>query len=221
MDQLLEIQKAIPLVVCHVSWNEAIYRYKGYDEFTEIPIDKSQDNQFLLGIKTKDKHHLIISDVNHRLPVLDSKGTHKIYTKIGSKIREKGFMIDMFGDENYGILVWIPYLPGDKIYGYYYQKSQTHPKQVIDVGKIKTHNPIPECKNIKSPRDIDSKLNEIDRIRIETSLSSKRFDYGETLFSSLKSVDTLLTSVKDPAYITKLLNLNYMLNCHNADIKNM
>lgn len=163
-------------------------------------------------------NRLFTSSTSHILPYLEESRTCNIRTKTDKGINNKGITFQMESDKC-GLICFVPFLNGKKIYGYYIKKTNYNgfdQMQFFNVGKC-NHD---DCLyNLIVPSFDDSRglsdvLTEEDRIRIANSSSKfrKLVNNWQSVYTAIDYFNWMLFETLDPGYMYKLMELNRMIS---------
>jgi len=215
IDQMENEMFSLPLRVQNLNWKQFCdvqdsFKLAGSNFSIEL-----HEEQVLIheNISYDDNTRLIISHPDHLIPNIDSRESVNIYTKSSKGINNKGFIMEQ-RKNNMGILSYISFLPGKKIFGLFLRAQNIN--QFYYVGNCKTNTIIPNItidQNI-IPRSMTSVLTETDKVII--SNASPRFrnqiSNWRYLSDALRYFNDLIFQTIDPAYISKLMILNKTLS---------
>lgn len=205
---------SLPLQIQNLNWKQFCDFNEGIEiAGTNFEQDLAEDQIAMVETITNSSNsRLIVSSTTHLIPSLENPDTKNIFTKARSNINNKGFIVIQQKD-NLGLVFYISFLPGKKIFGLYTAVNGIN--QFFYIGSVKTDSIIPNVSvNNLIPRSIDDELTEVDRIII--SNASQRFKNRINNWVYVKDAinyfNDLLTKTVDPAYITKLITLNKELS---------
>lgn len=194
----------------------------GFSVFSDK--DKKIIEGVLLSFYKKEENHdstpLLFKSTTVLPFVRDSEITVQTHSDTG-KLMDEGIIIDQY-KEPFGLLIYIPFRGGKKVYGFYRKPeiddeygSYKKIKQFISISQCKEADMIP---NMQIPdinyRSLTDPINEDDKILAANS--SPRFrkmsENWLQLSDALLDLNDLLNKTIDPNYIEKIMLLNNQLS---------
>lgn len=209
---------SLPFHIQNFDWNQFCAEHNSDIQIVQSNFEQElTENQILLSeTKTfQDKTRVIISDPTHLIPNVENADTFEFKTYSTKQVNNKGVMI-VQDKGTMGIMTYLSFLPGKKIYGLFVKDNPEEIKQFYFVGNISTSDIIPNISLPPDlvPRDLNSPLSENDKIIIANSSSrfKNKVSSLSTLKQALKYFNKLLGQTVDPAYMNKLMLLNKTLS---------
>jgi len=186
-------------------------------ETLDPPLSK---DQLLIFFVHEGENIAVLTTPTHIIPYIQNS-TIKIFTKTSkNKVIENGFLFNMESQtENIGITVFVPYMTGRKIYGFfrYIQREDLLKpiRQYFHVGSCKEDGVVPSVSLPNTePRSIESTITEEDKVMAANC--SPRFDKlsttWETVLDALDDYHYILHKTIDPNYIEKIMIANKQLS---------
>jgi len=175
------------------------------------PINSSQ---LLIFVKERNVHTALLFSENPLIPYIRG-GTIEIRIRNDSgKLMDLGLIIDQHNGD-YGLLTYVPFTTGKKIYGFYKKANCTRNhkevKQFFVLGDCKEKDPIAaiQCPPMEA-RSVDIDLTDNDRI-MSANCSPRFRKMAESwtyLGEALSDLSGLMVKTIDPNYIEKIMILN-------------
>lgn len=206
----------------NLSFEEFISHVDKFNLFDNSSIEPNLiEEQLLVFIQMEEnKNFAVLTDNDHLIPYIPNSELTMFIKTNKDKIIENGFLFDMKSTENnYGMTVFIPYLKGKKIYGFYkcvnHLELMTPVRQYFHVNNCKENEIIP---TVKIPSmdgcSLDREINEEEIIRIAnfSSKFEKLARSWKTALDAIDELDFLLHKTTDPNYIEKILLVSNMIS---------
>lgn len=186
------------------------------------------EDQLLLFFEHDGENIAVLSSPKHMIPYIENS-TIQIFTKTSkNKVIENGFLFNMESNkDNLGITVFVPYMSGKKIYGFFkYIKREnliSPIRQYFNVGSCSEDEIVPSVSlPTVEPRPLESDITERDKVMAANC--SPRFDKlsttWKTVIDALDDYHYILHKTIDPNYIEKIMFANKQLSFPDEDIVN-
>ncbi len=205
----------------NISFSEFVEKVDGMSIFENDSIDPPlSKDQLLIFFVHEGEHIAVLSSPTHIIPYIPNSNI-TIFTKTSkNKVIENGFLFNMESStDNIGITVFVPYMTGKKIYGFFkyiHREELLKPiRQYFHVGSCKEDEVIPSVSlPIIEPRSIESNITEEDKVMAANC--SPRFDkLSKTWTKVIDAIDDyhyILHKTIDANYIEKIMIANKQLS---------
>lgn len=149
----------------------------------------------------------------HKIPYIDESELDIVIRNENGRLIEDGMWIDQSKD-GYGLICFIPYRSGKKIYGFYKlgfcERISKDVRQFFAVGSCREQEGVPSIQlPSRDPVSLDNDISQNDRILAANN--SPRFrkmaDGWTFLGEAISDLNNLMRKTVDPNYIEKIMSL--------------
>ena len=227
-ENVTNVQNAIvgelgtPLHINDITW-EAFCENLNLDNGSVSVVDLSNisppihSSNILLKetISHNSNSRIVITNSHFMIPKLENRIGIRIITMTSRKLNEKGVMIDQWIDDpdnadggGSGILTFIPFVTGKKVFGFY--QKEDYIKKFFNVGSCKPIDPIHNVTIPEGGASINDELTDENKVIIANSSAKLRnlVDDWDTVRDLHSFINTQIFETIDPSYLLKLFNLS-------------
>lgn len=216
-NNIAEIQEVMnmPLSIENIGLREFCEHTNGeLSVFTGVLDPPVNSSQLLIFVKERNVHTALLFSENPLIPYVRGGSIEIRIRNDSGKLMDLGLIIDQnCGD--YGLLTYVPFTTGKKIYGFYKKayciRNNKDVKQFFVLGDCKEKDPIAsiQCPTMEA-RSVDIDLTDNDRI-MSANCSPRFRKMAESwtyLGEALSDLSGLMLKTIDPNYIEKIMILN-------------